>query len=460
MKREPLPARLEAERSALGILLLGEEESWDEVASLITAGDFFQPAHKTVFTHIRELRQKGQPTDVVTVGNALKKSGALDQVGGAPYLSDLIHDIPSTANIRAYAEIIKEKSILRQAIRKSESFIQKAQKEDYDKIEHFLDHLESEIFQLGESRSGSDPVKVGSLVESGLKKLEDLYHKKTSITGLPSSFHELDTLTSGFQNSELIVIAARPSMGKTALSLNIALHSALNKKTAAFFSLEMSREQVALRLLSSMSQINLSQLITGQVKDHSWGDLISAAARLSESELYIDDSSPLSPYEIRSKARRLKARHGLDLVIVDYLQLMKLTEKTESREREVSEMSRLLKSFAKELNIPVIALSQLNRGVEGRTNKRPLLSDLRESGAIEQDADVIMMLYRGDYYENEEKTGLAEVIVSKQRNGPTGTVKLRWMPEYGAFENNIPEEEAGEPPPLSPEGPPPGKLLF
>ncbi len=446
--REALPAHLESEKSLLGALLLGEEESWDEVAPLISDRDFFQPAHKVIFAHIKDLRQKGQPTDAVTTGNALKKSGSLDQVGGAAYLSDLIHETPSTVNIRAYADIIKEKSVLRQAIRKSEQFIQKAQKEDYDKIEHFLDYLESEIFKLGESQSGSDPVKVDSLIESGLKKLEDLYHKKSAVTGLSSSFHELDHLTSGFQNSELIVIAARPSMGKTAFSLNIALHSALNKKKVAFFSLEMSREQVAIRLLSSMSQINLSQLINGQVKDHKWGDLISAGARLSETDLFIDDSSPLSPYEVRSKARRLKARHGLDLVIVDYLQLMKLAEKTESREREVSEMSRLLKSFAKELNIPVIALSQLNRGVESRQNKRPMLSDLRESGAIEQDADVIMMLYRGDYYEDGEKSGQAEVIVSKQRNGPTGVVSLRWMPQYGAFENNIPEAGAGPPPEL------------
>lgn len=443
-----LPANLEAEKSLLGILLLGEEEAWDEIANNIKESDFFQPAHKRIFEGVKELHQKGQPSDVITLANLLKKKKSLEQVGGAAYLSELIHDLPSSVNILSYSRIVREKALLREVIHTSEKFIDKAWKEDYTKIEHFIDFLESEIFRLNETNSQSDLLSIADLVEPGLKKLEELYHKKISLTGLPSYFHELDNLTSGFQPSELIIVAARPSMGKTAFSLNIALNNALAKKKVAFFSLEMSREQVLMRLLSSMAHINLSQLITGQVKDNLWEKLISKAGQLSQIPFFVDDSSPLSPYEIRAKARRLKARHGLDLIVVDYLQLMQLPERAESREREVSEMSRLLKAFSKELNIPIIALSQLNRGVESRSNRRPILSDLRESGAIEQDADMIMMLYRGDYYDDEEEaTGTAEVIINKHRNGPTGTVNLKWIPEYATFENYISQEGELPPPP-------------
>ena len=450
--RERLPSSLSAERAILGILLMGEEEDWDEVAAFLKPEDFFQPAHKTIFSHIQELYKKGQSSDPVTVANSLKKSKSLDQVGGASYLSDLIHQLASKSNIGAYAKIATEKALLRKVIQKSEEFIQKAYKEDYSKIEHFIDYLEAEVFKLGDKKGNEELSPLNSLVESGLKKLEDLYHKKISLTGLSSSFQALDDLTSGFQPSELIVLAARPSMGKTALSLNVGLHNALQKKKVAFFSLEMSKEAVLMRLLSSLSKINLSQIMTGQIEEGRWSELIASAARLSDTDFYIDDSSPLSPYEIRAKSRRLKAKQGLDLIIVDYLQLMQLPEKSETREREVSEMSRLLKSFAKELQIPIITLSQLNRGVEARSNRRPILSDLRESGAIEQDADLIMMLYREDYYEDGSEKGLAEVIVNKQRNGPTGTVELKWLPEFGSFENYIPSSE--DSPPMPEDRPP------
>ena len=442
-----LPSSLDSERAILGILLMGEEENWDEVAQFLKEEDFFQPAHKTIFSHIKSLYKKGQNADPVTVANSLKKEEKLAQVGGAAYLSDLIHQLASTSNIKAYADITLEKSILRKIIKKSEEFIEKSYKEDYSKIEHFMDYLESEIFKLGDRNKGADLVGLNQLVESGIKKLEDLFHKKISITGLSSSFPELDHLTSGFQNSELIVLAARPSMGKSALSLNFALHNAIQNKKVAFFSLEMSKESILMRLLSSLARINLSQVISGQIQEKRWGDLIEVAGKLSSLPFFIDDSSPLSPYEIRSKARRLKSKQGLDLIVVDYLQLMQLPEKTENREREVSEMSRLLKSFAKELQIPIITLSQLNRGVEGRANRRPILSDLRESGAIEQDADLIMMLYREDYYEEGDGSNIAEVIINKHRNGPTGTVELKWLPEFGTFENHIPNEGLSAPSP-------------
>ena len=444
--REVFPSSLSAERAILGILLMGEEGDWDEVAGYLKEEDFFQPAHKTIFSHIQELYKKGQSADPVTVANSLKKGDKLDQVGGASYLSDLIHQLTSKTNIRAYADITVEKATLRKIIQKSEEFIEKAYKEDYTKIEHFVDYLESEIFKLGDQGKESHLVPLDSLVEAGIKRLEDLFHKKISLTGLSSSFSELDHLTAGFQPSDLIILAARPSMGKTALSLNFALHNALyQKKKVAFFSLEMSKESVLMRLLSSLSQINLSQIMSGQIQEGRWSDLINAAGQLSSVDFYIDDSSPLSPYEIRSKARRLKSKKGLDLIVVDYLQLMQLPEKSETREREVSEMSRLLKSFAKELGIPIITLSQLNRGVEGRANRRPILSDLRESGAIEQDADLIMMLYREDYYEGGSGNNTAEVIINKHRNGPTGTVELKWVPEFGIFENNIPSNEIKAP---------------
>ena len=445
--REVLPSSLEAEKALLGILLMGEEEDWDEVAGFLKPEDFFQPAHKTIFSHIQNLYKKGQSADPVTVANSLKKQEGLDQVGGAGYLSDLIHQLASKANIKAYAEITVEKAMLRKVINKSEEFIQKAYKEDYSKIEHFMDYLESEVFKLADHKADNELVPIKGLLQTGIKKLEDLFHKKIDLTGLSSSFPELDNITSGFQPSELIVLAARPSMGKTALSLNFALHNALQKKKVAFFSLEMSKESVLMRLLSSLSRINLSQIMSGQVQEKRWSDLLQAAARLNSAQFFIDDSSPLSPYEIRSKARRLKSKEGLDLIVVDYLQLMQLPEKKENREREVSEMSRLLKSFSKELEIPIITLSQLNRGVEARSNRRPILSDLRESGAIEQDADLIMMLYRESYYdEGEENNNTAELIINKHRNGPTGNVKLMWLAEFGTFENYIPYHQGASAP--------------
>ena len=448
-----LPANIEAEQALLGILLIGSEESWDEVSNMILPSDFYQTAHKKIFKEMQDLYLKEGGVDAVTLGDKLKKADLLDAVGGTAYLADLIHKLPSTTNASSYAKIIKEKSILRHIIESSQTIITQAKEEDFKNVDDFVDEIEGKMLTFTKRSQNSDPIPISKLVDSGLKRLEHLFNSKEEITGLPSGFYDLDSLTSGFQPSELIILAARPSMGKTALSLNIALHQALNGKKVAIFSLEMSREQILLRLLSQLAKINLSRLVNGQVGEEAWASLIQAAGRLSETHLFIDDSSPLSPYEIRSKSRRLKAKEGLDFIIIDYLQLMNLTKKTESREREVSEMSRLLKSFAKELNIPILTLSQLNRSVEARSNRRPILSDLRESGAIEQDADLITMLYRADYYEEGEPTHEAELIINKHRNGPTGTVTLNWVAEYGSFENRTPQSGSPYPdkPPEAPD---------
>ncbi|OFZ13792.1 MAG: replicative DNA helicase [Bdellovibrionales bacterium RBG_16_40_8] len=441
------PQNIQAEQSVLGGLML-EQDAWDQVADLINDGDFYKPAHRIIYSSIRELNRRGQPTDLITVSNYLMQTGQLDSVGGPTYLTEMMDLTPSTVNIRSYAQIVREKNILRKIISTGSSFVDKAYSQDFSDLDSFLNEVESSIFHVAETNTNQDLVDASQLVKMSLEHLEKLYANKGDVTGLSSGFFDLDKITAGFQPGELIIIAARPSMGKTAFSLNIALSAAMReKKTVAYFSVEMGKEQVMMRLLASEARISLTQLRSGNIDETAWPKLINTAAKLSESSLYIDDTSGISPFDIRAKARRLKARHGLDMLIVDYLQLMSLKQKVESREREVSEISKMLKGLARELKIPVLALSQLNRGVEGRSDRRPLLSDLRESGSIEQDADVIMMLFREDYYDRDtpEVKGLAEVIIGKQRNGPTGTVKLRWRPEYGLFDNNIDSQMA--PPP-------------
>lgn len=446
------PQNIEAERSILGGLML-EQSAWDEVADLLVEEDFYKPSHRKVFAAIRDLNKRNQPTDLITVSNHLLSTAELDTIGGPSVLADMIDQTPSTANIASYAKIVQEKSLLRKLIQTGQGFVDRAYLQNFDDISGFLDSVEAEIFAVAEQKTTVGLTDASSLVKVSLEKLELLYTQKLSVTGIPSGFNELDDMTAGFQPGELIIVAARPSMGKTAFSLNIAVHAALReKKKVAYFSVEMGKEQVMIRLLSGAAKIRLSDLRVGSIDDKSWPRLINVAASMSETGLFIDDSSGISPFEIRAKARRMKAKYGLDLIMIDYLQLMSLKQRVENREREVSEISKLLKSIAKELQVPVIALAQLNRGVEGRSDRRPMLSDLRESGSIEQDADVIMMLYREDYYDrdNPEIKGLAEVIVAKQRNGPTDVVKLRWVPEYGLFENNItnfqPMPEAPPPP--------------
>lgn len=444
------PQNIEAENAILGALMLDSAAVWDQLNDSVSGDDFYRPAHQILFNAIKALIQRNQPVDLITVTNHLQSENQLTAVGGPEYLVDLVSRTVTTANAGSHARIVRDKALLRKSIQISGEVMDQAYAEDFPTVDEFIDQAEEKFYRLGESKQAEGLVGPMDLVKSSIIKIEEMYHRKADITGVPTGFAYLDKMTSGLQGGELIIIAARPSMGKTALSLNIGQYIALRqKKTVAYFSLEMSREAVMMRLLAAEAKINMKDLRSGKLSDSAWPKLIEAAGVISESPFFIDESSGISPFEVRSRCRRLKAQHGLDAVMIDYLQLMKMKEKMESREREVSEISRTLKSIAKELQIPVIALAQLNRGVEGRTEKRPMLSDLRESGSIEQDADIIMMLYREDYYDKEDpdKQGNAEIIIGKQRNGPTGTVKLRFDHEFARFRDADPESSHPLPPP-------------
>lgn len=454
MSQKLPPQSLEAEFSVLGGLML-EREAYDQVADLITATDFYKPAHVSIYKAITDLHSKAQPVDLVTVTNLLQSRNELDIIGGPEYLLTLVDKVVSAANIDSHAKIIREKSLLRRLIATSSGLIEKSYGSDYADVQSLIDYAESEILKVGEQNVSSGLVGSMDIVKGSIEKIEDLYRRKADVTGVPTGFTELDKMTSGLHAGELIIIAARPSMGKTAFSLNVASHMALRaKKTVAYFSVEMGKESVMMRLLAAESKISMGEIRNGRIQDQSWPKLIQAAGSISEAPLFIDDTAGISPFEIRARCRRLKATHGLDCIMIDYLQLMDLKIKVESRERAVSEISKGLKAIAKEMQIPIIALAQLNRGVEGRSDRRPMLSDLRESGSIEQDADVIMMLYRDDYYDKDDadKAGHAEVIIGKQRNGPTGTVKLHFDAKYNRFR----DADAGSVSPLPPpQAPPP-----
>jgi replicative DNA helicase len=447
------PQNIDAEQSIIGGLML-EEEAWDEIADIIAAEHFYKSAHGKIFETIKKLKDKGQPVDIITVTNSLKERGEIDAIGGAGYLADIINRTPTAVNIASYAQIVVEKATLRRMIHTCSTVIEEAFSQSYESIGNFIDQVEAKVFAVAQNQSAKGLIGAGEIVKSSLEKIEELFINKAEITGVTSGFAELDRMTAGFQPGELIIIAARPSMGKTAFSLNIAQYAALrSRKSVAYFSVEMSKETLMMRILAGESKLDLGKLRVGQVSDSQWPKLINTAARVSEAPLFIDDTSGISPFEIRAKCRRLKAQHGLDMIMIDYLQIMDLKQKVESRERAVSEISKTLKAIAKELKVPVIALAQLNRGVEGRSDRRPMLSDLRESGSIEQDADVIMMLFREGYYdrENPEAQVEAEVIIGKQRNGPTGTVKLVWDAKTGSFGDFVPNSDA--PAPQAPQGP-------
>jgi replicative DNA helicase len=429
------PQNLEAEQSVLGGIMV-DPNALDRVIDIIGENDFYKTANRKVFLSIMGLRQRNQPVDLLTVTSSLRDSGDLDSIGGPAYLATIIDQTPSAANIISYAEIVKEKATLRRMISVCGDVVEKAYEQNFEDMDKFLNETESEIFQIAERSKSAGLIPASQIIKQSLDRIEYLYNQKASITGVPSGFPDVDKFTSGFQPGEMIIVAARPSMGKTAFVLNIAQNVALReKRSVALFSLEMSQEQVMMRMLGSEAHVNLSDLRVGRVPDSAWPKLISVANKFSEAPLYIDDTSGVSPYEVRAKCRRLKAQKGLDLVIIDYLQIMDLKMKVDSRERAIAEISRNMKALAKELKIPVIVLSQINRGVEGRNDRRPMLSDLRESGSIEQDADVVAMIYRDEYYdrENPENKGQAEIIIGKNRNGPVGAAKVAWLSQYGTF---------------------------
>jgi len=431
------PQNIEAEQSVLGSILL-ENSAINRVLEILSDRDFYNEAHRKIFNIISELSEKSEPIDLITLSNALRDKNILDSVGGTAYLASLVDNVPSAANVANYARIVKEKAILRGLITSATDIIESCYETGSD-VDNILDKAEHNIFEISENKVRQDYFPIKDVVKESFKAIETLYSRQDLITGVPTGFERIDDLTAGLQKSELIIIAGRPSMGKTAFALNIALHAAMEAQIpTAIFSLEMSKEQLAFRLLSSEARVDAQRLRKGFLGETDWPKLTTAAGRLSEAPLYIDDTAAITVLEMKAKSRRLKADRKLGLIVVDYIQLMRSSYSHESREREISDISRSLKALAKELNVPVVALSQLNRQVESRTNRRPQMADLRESGAIEQDADVIAFIYRDEVYnksdDNPDK-GIAEIIVAKQRNGPTDTVKLAFVDKYTSFEN-------------------------
>jgi len=431
------PQNIEAEQSIIGGILL-DNQYLNAVLEVLEGGDFYSESHRRIFAAILELDNKGEPSDLITLSNALKEKNQLDHVGGLAYLTSLVDNVPSAANIAYYAKIVKEKAILRRLIGTATDILKKSYDTGAD-INSVLDESEHAIFEISEKKIRPAFFSIKDLIKDSFKTIESLYERKEFVTGVPTGFEKIDDMTSGLQNSELIIIAGRPSMGKTALALDIARHAALEVGIpVALFSLEMAKEQLAIRLLSSEAKVDSQRIRRGFLGETDWPKLTTAAGRLSEAPIFIDDTPAIIALEMKAKARRLMAEAGLGLIILDYLQLMRSGANKDSREQEISEISRSLKSLAKELRVPVVALSQLNRRVEDRTNRRPQMADLRESGAIEQDADLIAFIYRDEVYNRSEdnpEKGIAEIIIGKQRNGPTGIVKLIFLEKYTRFEN-------------------------
>jgi replicative DNA helicase len=429
------PQNLEAEQSVLGGILI-ENEAINRVMEILDADDFYRDGHRKIFNALINLSERDEPADLITLTNELRKIDQLDSIGGASYLTSLIDSVPTAANIEYYAKIVKEKSILRKLIQTSTEIITQSY-EDRGDVEVFLDEAERAIFDISEKRVRPSFYPIKDVVKDSFRILERLYEKKELVTGVPSGFKELDRLTAGFQPSDLIIVAGRPSMGKTSFCLNIAQYAAIEKKIPiAIFSLEMSKEQLGIRMLCSEAHVEGTKLRSGFLSESDWPRLTIAAGNLSEASIYIDDTAALTILELRAKARRLKSERGLGMLIIDYLQLMKGRTRVESRQQEISEISRSLKALAKELNIPVVAVSQLSRKTEERTGNRPQLSDLRESGAIEQDADLILFIYRDEIYnraEDNPNKGKAEIIIGKQRNGPIGKVDLAFLDKFTTF---------------------------
>ena len=430
-----LPHSVEAEQSVIGSMIM-DREAIVVASELITGEDFYNKQYGILFETMVELNDAGSPVDLVTLQNKLKEKDVPPEVSSLEFVRDLITAVPTSANIKYYANIVAEKATLRRLIRLNEEIANTCYAEK-ESLEYILEDTEKRVFQLVQKRTTDDFVPVRQIVMNAMDKIETAAKNKGSVTGIPTGFIDLDYRTAGMQPSDLILVAARPSMGKTAFELNLAQYMAFKKDmTVALFSLEMSKEQLVNRMFSLESNVDAQKLRTGQLNDQEWERLIESAGTIGKSKLIIDDTPGISIAELRSKFRKYKLEHDLKIIMIDYLQLMSGSGRSESRQQEISDISRSLKALARELNVPVVALSQLSRAVEQRPDHRPMLSDLRESGAIEQDADVVMFLYRDDYYNHDSpEKGISEVIIAKQRNGPIGTVKLAWLPEYTKFAN-------------------------
>lgn len=442
------PHSIEAEQSVLGGLLLSglahDSTAWDSIADQVIEEDFYRQDHRLIFRALADLAENNKPLDLVTVSEWLKQRSELENAGGFAYLATMAKDTPSAANIRAYAEIVREKSILRQLISVGTGIADSAFTAQGRPSKELLDEAEQKVFKIAEqgTKQGQIFKPLKKLLKTTLEHIEELSKLNSTITGVSTGYSDLDEMTSGLQKGDLVIVAGRPSMGKTTFSMNIAEYAAAHKKLpTAVFSMEMPAEQLVLRLLSSMGRVDQHRVRTGKLTDEDWPRIATAVKIFADVPMFIDDSPALSPTEVRARARRLMREHGqLGLIVLDYLQLMQVSGSSENRTAEISEISRSLKSLAKELNVPVIALSQLNRSLEQRPNKRPVMSDLRESGAIEQDADIIMFVYRDEVYNPESPDkGTAEIIIAKQRNGPIGTVRLTFLGKYTRFENFTPD---------------------
>ena len=438
-----LPHSLEAEQSVVGAMLM-DKDAIMTAAEIVSREDFYQTAYGILFEAMVELFNEGKPVDLITLQARLKEKDVPPEITSLEFARDLLTAVPTSANVKYYAEIVMEKSMLRKLIKLNEE-IENMCYLGRDSLEAVLETTEKRVFELVQKRNTGDYVPIKQVVLNALDKIEKSSKTKGTVTGIPTGFIDLDYKTSGLQPSDLILVAARPSMGKTAFVLNIAQHVAFrSNKTVAIFSLEMSKEQLVNRLFSLESQVDAQLLRTGNLKDSDWEKLIEGAGVIGKSKMIIDDTPGISISELRSKCRKFKLEQGLDLIIIDYLQLMtgRVGGRAESRQQEISDISRSLKGLARELNVPVIALSQLSRAVEQRPDHRPMMSDLRESGAIEQDADVVMFIYRDDYYNKDtDMKNIAEIIIAKQRNGPIGTVNLAWLPNYTKFANATRKQE-------------------
>ena len=441
------PHSREAEQSVLGGLML-DNARWDEIAERISEKDFYFREHQTIFRALASLAEDSHPLDVVTVSEWLGNNDLLSESGGLAYLGTLAKDTPSAANISAYADIVRNRAVLRSLIQVGHRIADSAYTPQGRETHELVDDAERLVFEIAErgARGRQGFVSIKQLLTRAVDRIDSLFHSDSPITGLETGLSEFDDKTAGLQNGDLIVIAGRPSMGKTSFAMNIAEHVAIRDKIpTAIFSMEMPGDQLALRMISSLGRIDQSKVRTGRLADEDWPRITSAVALMSEAPMFIDDTPALTPTELRARARRLKREHGLGLLVIDYLQLMQVYGRSENRTTEISEISRSLKSLAKELEVPVIALSQLNRNLEQRPNKRPVMSDLRESGGIEQDADVIVFIYRDEVYDPDSNDkGTAEIIIGKQRNGPIGTVRLTFLGQYTRFENFVPDSYAGD----------------